>query len=129
MNKIRYLICSLFVGAFIFIFLGMINEELELGVFLIFPIFMGSGIFSFFGFLLLFSSIIISMYEFVYLSTKTTDAQYDTDHRKPKKTIKSGGILLIGPIPIVIGSNWKIPLLIGLIAIIILFLLLLFSNF
>ena len=127
MNNIRYLICSLFVGAFIFIFLGMINEELELGFFLIFPIFMGSGIFSFFGFLLLFSSIIISMYEFVYLSTKTTDAQYDTDHRKTKKTIKSGGVLLIGPIPIIVGLNWKITLLLVIIAIIILFLLL--SNF
>lgn len=126
MKKFYFCYMLLLTGAFLFFLLGIINNELEVGFFLIFPIIIGSGIFSFLGFVLLFSSIVLFIYKFVLSIDKSTDLYYDRDYKKPKKTIKTGGIVLIGPIPILFGSNWKITLLMIIISFII---LLIFLNF
>ena len=44
----------------------------------------------------------------------------DNECQPQKKTsVKGGGVVLIGPIPIVFGSNWKIIVIMTLLAIII----------
>jgi uncharacterized protein (TIGR00304 family) len=44
-------------------------------------------------------------------------------NRKPTSSFKAGGLLFIGPIPIIFGSNWKITLILVVVAIITLVLL------
>jgi uncharacterized protein (TIGR00304 family) len=46
--------------------------------------------------------------------------KYEKDETisREKTSVKGGGVVLIGPIPIVFGSNWKIALVLMIIAII-----------
>jgi len=42
----------------------------------------------------------------------------DKPHMSKKTSIKTGGVVFIGPIPIVFGSNWKIAAILMFLAII-----------
>jgi uncharacterized protein (TIGR00304 family) len=48
------------------------------------------------------------------------ESDLETDDYIPKKktSLKGGGVVLIGPIPIVFGSSWKIALILMIVAII-----------
>ena len=53
---------------------------------------------------------------FGFTRTAITD-EYDSEHQK-KTSVKGGGVVLIGPIPIIFGSNWKIAIVMIILAII-----------
>jgi uncharacterized protein (TIGR00304 family) len=94
--------------------LGLYAGEVETGFLLIFPFIIGTGIYAFAGFILFFIAVLLFMFGLV--STATIDlSPYEGD---TKKSIKGGGVILIGPFPIVFGSNWKIAALLMILAII-----------
>jgi len=109
MNKYHLfsLICFI-IGIVIFAF-GVFSGEVETGFIFVFPFIAGSGIYAFLGFIFIFITILFFMYSFIS-TVESNEFQADYDHYpSPKKTsIKGGGVVLIGPIPIVFGSNWKI---------------------
>ena len=111
-----------FLLAFIgisFFFIGFLFGDVESGFFVIFPFLLGSGIYAFLGFIFIFLAILLFMFGF----SEYTDAdEFQTDNYETKlhkKTpFKGGGIVLIGPIPIVFGSSVKIVIALMIIAII-----------
>ena len=110
----RFYILSLIclIAGVIFFCLGILSGDVKSGIILIFPFISGSGIYAFLSFIFIFIAIGLFMFGF------TTYVESDELQNHKKTTIKGGGVVLIGPIPIIFGSNWKITLIIIIIAII-----------
>ena len=119
MNKFHILSLFCFILGFIFFSIGFLQGDVEGGVLIVFPLISGSSIYAFLGAISFFMAIIMFMYGFTD-SLKSDEPDYDYEGRPPQKktSIKGGGIVLIGPIPIVFGSTWKITLVMLIISII-----------
>ena len=132
MNRYHLLSLICFVSGFILLLIGVIYGEIEVGFILIFPFLAGSGLFAFLGFLLFFIAMILFMFGFVNLSTETpgfVKQDFYPDDIEPKKAqVKGGGIILIGPIPIVFGSNWKIAVFLMILAVVLMVIIYLFAK-
>ena len=117
MNKYRSLsfICLL-VGIFFFAF-GFYKGNVEGGIVLIFPYIAGTGIYALLGLIFFILSFFLLIYSFKKDMVFYEEIEDETEKKKP--SVKGGGVVLIGPIPIVFGSNWKIALLLMIVAIII----------
>jgi uncharacterized protein (TIGR00304 family) len=116
-----------FLGLFFFI-LGFINNEVEFGFVFFIPFVISSGINAFFGFIFVLIAMILLFFGFVKTySTNSSFIDYNIDNNT-KKSSKFGGIIFLGPIPIVIGSNWKIALIMLILGIFILMILLTLFN-
>lgn len=122
MSKFHFLSLFFFILGVIFFIMGFFSGEVEVGFFLIFPFLIGSGVHAFLGFIFVFVAIIILMFGFVNrLKTIQEDIEFKGQehlHSRSKTSVKGGGIILIGPLPIVFGSNWKIALVLMIFAII-----------
>jgi uncharacterized protein (TIGR00304 family) len=120
MNKYHLLNLICFILGIVFFALGVLYGDVETGFIVVFPFLSGTGIFAFLGFIFIFIAIILFIFGFVK-SVESTYLQYEEDEYSPRKKtiIKGGGVVLVGPIPIVFGSNWKIALILMLVAIII----------
>ena len=118
-----------FIGAVIFFVIGFLEGDVEGGIFIIFPFIVGSGIFSLISILLIFLAVIFYIFGFTRVGFQGEEYSLPKDDTVEKKTsIKGGGVVLIGPIPIVFGSSWKIALVMMIIAIIIILVSLLFFR-
>lgn len=129
MNK-YYLLSFIFfsIGLFFFI-LAFINNEVEFGFVIFLPFIIGSGINTFFGFIFILIAIILLFFGFVNIYLINTNfINYDIKNNETKKSAKFGGLILVGPIPIVIGSNWKITLIMLILGIFLLIILLIFFE-
>jgi uncharacterized protein (TIGR00304 family) len=114
----------LFIIGIFFFLVGFLYREVEVGIFLIFPFIIGTGIYVLVGFFLIFFAVFVSMLGFGGHIRDTNESGIDKNQYSisKKTSVKGGGIILIGPIPIVFGSNWKITVLLMILAIIIIFL-------
>jgi uncharacterized protein (TIGR00304 family) len=119
MNKFHFLSLLCFIAGISFFLLGFLHGDVESGFFIIFPFISGSGIYAAIGFILIFIAILAFMFGFTssYEPYESTDENHEDKPRK-KTSVKGGGVVLIGPIPIVFGSNWKIAAIMMIIAII-----------
>ena len=120
MNKFHFLsLFSLIVGI-VFFGLGFLSGNVETGVFIVFPFLAGSGIYAFLGFIFIFIAFLFFMFGFTtYIESDEFPTKYDEHQSQKKTSIKGGGVILIGPVPIVICSNWKIAIVLMIIAIIV----------
>lgn len=120
MNKFQILSLFCFVLGIIFFYLGFQQGEVQGGVLVVFPFIGGSGIFAFLGVISFFLAIIFFMFGFTS-TLKYENIIVDPEERPSQKktSVKGGGVILIGPIPIIFGSNWKITLVLMIVAIII----------
>lgn len=112
MKKLGMFSLLLFLIGIASLFVGFISGELESGLFLIFPILIGSGPFAFLGFVFIFLSIISTFLFFPNRinNVNYTDLEINDTIKEDKTSIRLGGIVFIGPIPIVLASNWKIAI-------------------
>ena len=120
MNK-YHLFSSLFlIVGIVFFAMGVLSGDIEAGIVVFIPFIVGSGIYAFLGFIFVLIATILFMFSFSRI-VKSNDFQVDFDEQQPSKktSIKGGGIVLIGPIPIVFGSNWKIAVILMVLALII----------
>jgi uncharacterized protein (TIGR00304 family) len=112
---------SLILGI-ILLFLGILSGDVEAGIFIVFPFVSGTGIHAFLGFIFILASVflfLVGLTDFFELDINKTE---DSELKPRKKTsFKGGGVVLIGPIPIVFASNWKITVVLMIIAIILVF--------
>jgi len=109
MNRHHLLSLVLFCIGIGFLVMGMSTGEVETGIVLIFPFIMGSGIYALIGVLLIFAALILFTVGYMTRGIGEPPYPMDKEHFEQKETkIKGGGIVLIGPIPIVFGSTWKI---------------------
>ena len=118
MNRYRLLSIICLIAAVVVFALGVWSGEVEVGVIVIFPYLIGSGFIAFLGFIFLFLAIITFMFSFI---SQIEHIDYSEGEKfSPRESkIKGGGVVLIGPIPIVFGSNWKIAVVLMILAIII----------
>jgi len=121
MNNFHKLSLLTLIVGFVFFSIGVLTGEVEVGFFLFFPFLIGSGFISFLGLILVFFSIFLFIYGFVNTNLEFANKQFEVDSEpKTNKKLKGGGIVLIGPIPIVFGTNLKITIMIIIITLIIL---------
>lgn len=120
MNKFQILSFICFLLGISFFVLGFLYGDVDAGIFIIFPYISGSGIYSLLGFLFIFISILVFFFGFLG-NFQQQDIETGNKILEPSKktSIKGGGVVLIGPIPIVFGSNWKITVLLMVLTIII----------
>ena len=104
----------------VFFSMGVLSGDIKAGIVVFIPFIVGSGIYAFLGFIFVLIATILFMFSFSRI-VKSNDFQVDFDEQQPSKktSIKGGGIVLIGPIPIVFGSNWKIAVILMVLALII----------
>ena len=112
MNKYHIFSVFFFIIAIFFFALGILFGDVQTGIFIAFPFIAGSGIYAFLGMIFLFVSILFFIFGFGVRYEKG-----DMINRE-KTSIKGGGVILIGPLPIVFGSNWKIAVVLMVVAII-----------
>ena len=119
MNKFHFLSLILFVIGIIFFVLGYLQGDLQTGIFVIFPFIAGSGIFAFSGFIFIFIAILLFTFGFS-TGIESDKIRYEKNNTQQikKTSVKGGGVVLIGPIPIIFGSNWKIAVFLMILAII-----------
>ncbi len=106
----------LFIFGITCIVAGIAMGEGKAGIFIIFPFIYGEGILMFIGIILIF----LSLFLFIFLTPHFINKEYSKHAGYEMQTKRhAGGLILIGPIPIVISSNWKIALILLAIALII----------
>ena len=120
MNKLQIFSFICLLLGILFFGIGFFYGNIDAGIFILFPYISGTGIYSFIGFLSIFISIIIFFFGFL---DNFQEKNIETCNKIPKPSkntsIKGGGVVLVGFIPIVFGSNWKITALLMILAIII----------
>ena len=121
MNRFHVLSLFFLIAGIICFTYGMFSGDVSAGVIIVFPFVAGSGFLAFLGFLFIICSIIL----FMYASARNNINYNELDQEpvKKKTTVKGGGVVLVGPIPIVFGSNWKIAAFLMVLAIIIIIIL------
>jgi uncharacterized protein (TIGR00304 family) len=119
MNKYHFLSLICFIIGIVFFILGFLQGDIQTGIFLVFPFIAGSGIYAFTGFIFIFIAILLFIFGFT-TTYKSDEFKIDQENSKPTKntSVKGGGVVLIGPIPIIFGSNWKIAVFLMILAII-----------
>ena len=108
MNRYHILSIVCFFIGIVFFVLGFFTGDVKAGFIVIIPFIAGSGIYALLGFIIIFISILLFMFGF-NRPVNSEEFSYDDGSGK-KSSFKTGGVILIGPIPIVFGSNWKIAL-------------------
>lgn len=108
------------ITGLILLSLSIITGEVTVGIIIIFPIIMGTGVFAITGILLFIAGFLLISFGWM-----TQTVSFHQDHivkEKTQKRVQSSGIILIGPLPIIWGSNWKIMVFLIVLAIILLLL-------
>ena len=119
MNKYHILSLVFFIFGVVFFAIGVLSGEIETGFVVVFPFLAGSGIYAFLGFIFIFIAILLFVFGFAtYVGPDEFEVDHDEHQPCKKASVKGGGVVLIGPIPVVFGSNWKIALIMMVVAII-----------
>jgi len=114
MNKYHILSLVFFICGVVFFAIGVSSGEVETGFVIVFPFLVGSGIHAFLGFICIFIAILLFMFGFVSTAADISSLKVEEDngyYPQKKTSVKGGGVVLIGPIPIVFGSSWKIAVI------------------
>jgi uncharacterized protein (TIGR00304 family) len=127
MNRTHILSLVCFLIGCILLGYGFIQGQISFGLIVFIPFFIGSGLFATLGFVMVFLGMIL----FYLGHLQTFDnanlfkSSMNTGEKNQevftgKKSVKTGGIILIGPIPIVFGSTKKMLVSAFIIAVILL---------
>jgi len=127
MNKYSIISIIVLCLSCVFFYLAFLNDELTVGIAVIIPFIIGTGSYAIIAFLF----IIIAFFLFSYgLILKRNDIVYNenihlfsarSSNKQLDTKVKAGGLIMIGPIPIIFGTSKKIT--IGLIVVAIIFIL------
>jgi uncharacterized protein (TIGR00304 family) len=123
----RNLVYGIILGVAGILILGysVSQGESNAGIFLFIPVFYGSGLFAFIGVLCLMGAMILGFVGFAerMASGYEEDSQPKRSSKptgsSPNRSIKGGGVVLIGPIPIIFGSDPKTAIVLAVFALVI----------
>lgn len=131
MNRYHLLAIILLICGIISLGYSVASGEGSAGVVVFIPVFFGSGLFSFIGVLCIMAAIFLGFFGFAKGAFEEEDAEEPQRQRtsspsqsqqgprpQPRKSIKGGGVVLIGPIPVVFGSDAKTAMILMVLAII-----------
>jgi uncharacterized protein (TIGR00304 family) len=145
MNKYHAFAILIIIAAIVILGYSATIGESEVIWFLIFPIFIGQGIYSFLGTILIILAIFVGIYGFIQGGdwVLAGEDEYDElfgSRKKPKygkrqqprpghqnripeprprAKVRGGGVVLIGPVPIIFGSDKNSAIILSILAIII----------
>lgn len=124
---------GIFILGLSLVIYSVIRGETELYLFLIFPVFRGSGLYMLFGAVLMISAFILAFIIPLRSYSQKVDRDTYTREASRGKDTEFGGVIFIGPIPIIFGKDKKMSktmLFLGLAIALILFVLyvLIFLN-
>jgi uncharacterized protein (TIGR00304 family) len=106
----------LFILGIVLIGASAVFGKGKIGLLLFIPVFYGTGILAFFGIL----CIVVSMFLMFYSMTSILgDEEEHVAPVKQERKVKAGGIIFIGPVPIVFGSDTKIVYIMLILALIV----------
>lgn len=98
------------------------------GVFFIIPYFHGSGLTAFLGMMCIMGAMLFGFLGFASQMEGPAAPEDQTPRRqepgqqppgtKPRPSVKTGGVVLIGPIPIIFGSDPKLAVVLAILAIV-----------
>ena len=130
MNRYHLLSYLFFITSGILFVYGFLLGEFSGGFILIFPFLQGTGAYSTGAVLLLILGFLMLTIGSIAEISQNQDYYIDEQGKtiEIKSKIKGGGVILIGPIPIVFGSNKKIALSLLMISLIIIIIMLILSN-
>ena len=99
------------------------SGEGSAGVVVFIPVFFGSGLFSFLGVLCIMAALFLAFFGFAAGALRGLEPdQSNQPSQGPqpavKKSIKGGGVVLIGPIPVIFGSDSKTAIILVVLAIV-----------
>jgi uncharacterized protein (TIGR00304 family) len=106
--------------------------ESNASIFLFIPVFYGSGLFAFLGVLCIMGAMILGFVGFAERAASQNGYEPEPSQQtsgKPKKNMKGGGVVLIGPIPIIFGSDPKTAVVLAVLALIIMVAAMIFIYF
>jgi uncharacterized protein (TIGR00304 family) len=86
------------------LFVAVLSGKMAFGIFVIFPFLLGTGILAGLSIIFIFFGIFILFISIFFENIEVEKNKYETDERKSK----FGGFVLVGPFPIVFGSDKKI---------------------
>jgi len=120
MNKYHLASILLFFLGLIFISISVIQGEGEVALLLFIPIFYGSGIYSFFGIVCIIVAILLAFFESAFRFKWDLVKEEQTKKISSKEDVKKRfeGVVLIGPIPIIIGSDLRYAIIAILLAVV-----------
>ena len=131
MNRYSLIALILFGISCLFFYVAYLNGELTIGIALIIPFVMGSSLYSFIAVIFLISAFFLFSYGSFLSFADSTSLENehlsfsDIDRKKQVDTkVKAGGLIIIGPIPIVFGTSKKIT--IGLLGAAVIFVIVLY---
>ncbi len=97
----KYLGYLLLMLGIVTLFIAVASGAVNFGIFLIFPVLWGTGALAALSFILIFFGIII-----LFISVPHENLEFDNSENKVRS--KVGGFVLVGPFPIVFGSDKKL---------------------
>lgn len=133
MNKRILLSLIFFIIGLFFIGYGFLIDEVSIGLVVFFPFIIANSMVGFVGILFIIFSMLLLFFFPLFFVNSRYHIQKDEGNIFPKeydpqKKVQSGGVIFIGPIPIVFGSNKKMTKYIIVISIIILIFYLLYAS-
>lgn len=136
MNRFFIMALLLAVSGIILLGYSAASGEGSAGVVLFIPFFSGSGIFSFLGALCIMAAIFMGFIGFAASQAGFEDSQNNPEKRPgqssqsgPRKSVKGGGVVMIGPIPIIFGSDSKTAMVLVVLAIVLMITVMVFMFY
>jgi len=127
---IRLISLSMIVSGILLVIYGITSGEMQVALFLIFPVIYGTGIVGLISILLIFLGFFLAFLFFAIFPHPIEEPYEPMEIEQPqmekKSRIKGGGVVLIGPIPIVFGSDARMAIFAMVLAIIMILFILLF---
>lgn len=127
---IRLISLSMIVSGIFLVIYGITRGEMQVALFLIFPVIYGTGIVGLISILLIFLGFFLAFLSFAIPPDHVEEPYEPMEIERPqmekKSQVKGGGVVLIGPIPIVFGSDAKMAIIAMVLAIVMILLALLF---
>ncbi len=110
--------------------------ESRAGLFIVFPVLIGSGIWAFLGMMCIMGALLFGFMgigarfagfgDFDESEPRDHQRQGQGSRQKTGPAVKGGGVVLIGPIPIIFGSDPKLTIVLAVLAIVMMVLMMFF---
>ncbi len=128
MNRFLAIAIMLLICGIALLGYSVAEGESSAGVFVVFPVLIGEGIWAFLGMMCIMGALLFGFMGFGarfagfgdFDSTEPRESQRpgQPPRQKTGPAVKGGGVVLIGPIPIIFGSDTKLTIVLVVLAIV-----------
>jgi len=141
LNRFLVIAILLLISGIVLLGYSVAAGESSVGVFIVFPVLIGTGIWAFLGMMCVMGALLFGFMGFgarfagfgEFNSSEPGQRQGQDQDQSPRQrtghAVKGGGVVLIGPIPIIFGSDSKLTVVLAVLAIIMMMLMMFFLFF